>query len=251
MKNVLLFFPFALFVLLSPAIAADKIDHEHQYKSCIALIKSKAEDAFEAALAWRDMGGGEAANHCAALALIELKHYKDAAERLEKLAQDAKSTKEFKAGLLAQAGQTWLMAGNPQRARDVQTAGLSLNPNSIDLLIDRSQSLAAAKLYFDAIDDLNRALEINPSMVDALVFRATAYRYADSFEMAAEDINKALSLNPDHLEALLEKGILERLQGHNDQARSAWMSLLEIAPGSPAAELARANIESMDVDKEK
>jgi len=242
---------FFLVVLSFPTFGEEKIDHEHQYKACIALTKSNAEDAFEAAIAWRDMGGGDAAKHCAAIALINLKHFKEGAERLENLARETLADEAFKAGLLAQSGQAWLMAGNSIRAREVQTAGLLLNPNSVDLLIDRSQAFAAEKLYFNAIDDLNRALEINPTMVDALVFRATAYRYADSFELAKEDLNQALEIEPEHIEALLEKGMVERLQGKKDKARSSWMTLLEVAPGSPAAELARANLETMDVNKEK
>ncbi|MCW9035518.1 MAG: hypothetical protein OQK35_07800 [Alphaproteobacteria bacterium] len=247
--NVLFLLFFSTFAVSTAT--AEEIDHKHQYKACMALTKSKAEDAFEAAIAWRDRGGGDAARHCAAIALINLKHYEDGAKRMEKLAIEAKADKNFKAGLFAQAGQAWLLAGDSKRAREAQSTGLTLNPNSVDLLIDRSQSYAADSLYFNAIDDLNRALEIEPEMADALVFRATAYRYADSLELSVEDLNRALEIDPVHIEALLEKGIVERLKGNKDKARSTWMSLLEIAPGSPAAEAARANLETMDVHKEK
>jgi len=231
--------------------AAELRDSGGKYSICMKLAKVNPDQAFEAAITWRDSGGGDPARHCTAMALVGLKHYKDAAERFEDLAQEMKAENDIRAEVLAQAGQTWLLAGKAQRARDVLTAALKLDPKSVNLYIDRAQAFAADKLYFDAIDDLNQALELEPERVDALVFRASAYRFADSLELAEENINKALYFDPEHLEALLEKGIILRLQEKNDQARQSWMKLLVLAPGSPAAESARTNLENMDVDKSK
>jgi len=246
------FFLFTAFLLSMAALSqaqAETIDNAKRYEACMRLAINDPDKAFDAALEWHDMGGGHGADHCAAVALIGLKFYKEGAERLEKLAQDIKAENPFRAQLLGQAGQAWLLAGSFGRARDVQTAALELDPESVELLVDRAQAKAADKLYFQAIDDLNHALELDPARIDALVFRATAYRYLDSFDLAREDIDKALSMHPDQPDALLEKGNLLRLTGDDDGARKAWLALLEAAPGSPAALAAQGNLEKMDVKK--
>jgi Tfp pilus assembly protein PilF len=44
------------------------------------------------------------------------------------------------------------------------------------VLVDRSQSLAEAKNYREALADLNKAVEGDPKRVDALVFRQALSR---------------------------------------------------------------------------
>ena len=95
---------------------AREIDHAHQYKACMALAKKSPEEAFETALTWRDLGGGDAAEHCVAAALIGLGQYTDAAGRMETLAGKAKQNSSVKAGLLAHAAQAWLLADQAARA---------------------------------------------------------------------------------------------------------------------------------------
>ena len=239
------------FLCIATPLLANEVEQAREYAACMKLTQSEPEEAFESALAWRDRGGGDPAKHCIAAALIGLKFHKEGAERLETLAQEMKAEPAFRARVFDQAGQAWLTAGQAQRARDVLTAGLRLNGNSVTLLMSRAQAFAADKLYYDAIDDLNRVLELNPEWADAYVFRAAAYRFAESLELAEQDVDEALRREPDHVEGLLEKGIIERLLNRKEGARQAWMRLLELAPDSPAADAARANLEKMDVDKSK
>lgn len=62
-----------------------------QYQDCLKLARLKPEDGFESAIAWRDMGGGEPAKHCVAVALIALEKYEEAATRLDALADESTS----------------------------------------------------------------------------------------------------------------------------------------------------------------
>src|SRR3546814_7608799 len=70
-----------------------------------------------------------------------------------------------RAALLAQAGQAWLRAEEPDRAYAVQTTALDLlatagKPRAaVEIRIDRAVTLAAKGRYWEAIDDLNLALE--------------------------------------------------------------------------------------------
>ncbi len=75
------------YLAVAPAAAAAEIDHAREYGACMTLVQRDAEEAFESALAWRDMGGGDAASHCVAAALLGLKQYAEAARRFETLAR--------------------------------------------------------------------------------------------------------------------------------------------------------------------
>jgi len=229
----------------SPADAARA--QARRYAACIELAKSNPTDGWEAALTWIGEGGGEPAQHCGAVALIGLKQYKEAAQRLEDLARTSHDDVALRAGMLAQAGQAWILDGDPGRAYADQTTALQLTPDSPDLLIDRAESLALNKDWKDAAVDLDRALSLEPDRADALTYRATAKRMLNDLEGASRDVGRALELDPDLPEAWLEAGNLKRLTGDAAGARRAWQEVLRIAPVSPAADAARQNLEKLDV----
>src|SRR5450755_4658977 len=62
------------------------LDQAQQYNDCMTLARRVPAQAYESAMAWQKQGGGAAAGHCAAVALIGLGNYKPAAQSLEKLA---------------------------------------------------------------------------------------------------------------------------------------------------------------------
>ena len=66
------------------------IDHAYQYQACMTLAREAPQEAFETALTWRGLGGGDAAEHCVAVALIGLGQHTKAAARLEALARKTK-----------------------------------------------------------------------------------------------------------------------------------------------------------------
>ncbi len=113
--------------------------------------------------------GGDGARHCAAVALIELGQYREAAQRLERLAADLRDpdlreteNTVLSLGVLVQAGQAWILAGDTTRAHAVQSAALDIAPDDVELLLDRAITRATAKNYRAAVDDLTRALDLAP-----------------------------------------------------------------------------------------
>lgn len=230
-----------------PAPAMPAADPEQRYIDCIAQAKSNPTDGWETALAWTGEGGGEAAEHCAAVALIGLKQYDEAAKRLEAMAEKSRDAPEMRAEMLAQAAQALILAGHVERAYADQSAALTLVPGAPDLLVDRAESLALAKNWKDALADLNAALKIDPNRAEALVYRATAKRFLDDLPGATADSDRALTLNPALVEAWLESGIDKRLAGDGEGARRCWLKVLELAPSSLVAADARRNLELLDV----
>lgn len=234
--------------------AAQSLDElaQREYRACITHISIDPNQAFEKALAWQDLGGGAPAQHCAAAALIALGHHREAATRLEALATNMPddTPEGVVAGVLAHAGIAWLDAGDAERAYAVQTSALLLSPRNPDILGDRAMTLAQQNRYWEAVDDLTRALETEPGRVDLMVLRASAYRFIDADDLALEDLERALQIDPENPEALLERGIQRRLAGDKDGARKDWLDLIRLHDGRPAAEMARRNIEKLDLAEE-
>ncbi len=219
-----------------------------RYAECMALARGDPDLGHKTARAWRDDGGGLAARHCMAVALLGLGHYADAARMLQTLADGAAAKQTgFALELLSQAANAWMIAGQPATAYAVQTRALERRPNDVELLIDRSISLASTARFWEAIDDLNLALDIDPMRVDALIFRASAYRRLETLELAEEDIGRALAIAPTHPEALLERGNIRRLRGDREGARKDWLRVITAGPASPEAAAARLNLERMDL----
>jgi tetratricopeptide (TPR) repeat protein len=230
-----------------PAVPRNAEADAATYDRCLKLAKQNPGAAQSLAQAWHERGGAHPADHCAAVALFGLKHYKEAATRLEALAQ-AMSTAPtvLRAGVFDQAGQAWLLAGNPVRAYAAAGQALVLQPNDPELLLDRAEAAASARYFDKAIADLDHVLKADPSRVEALIYRASANRALDRLDAALADVEKALGRTPNSVPALLERGNIRRLNGDPEGARADWERVGQLAPGSQPDMAARANIERLD-----
>jgi tetratricopeptide (TPR) repeat protein len=246
----------ALCMLLLPGVKtaaegfkSNSPEEARRYDACMTMTRRDSMAAFEQALNWQDQGGGPPARHCAAVALIAMKEYKEGAQRMEQLAQDLKQPEleQVRAGLLAQAGQAWLLAGDTGRAYAAQSAALKLAPQDPEIWIDRGQTLATAKNYKEAVADFDKALVIDPERGDAYLFRASALRYLEAYDRARQDIDKALKLTPTDPDALVERGIIKRLTNDMAGARADWLQVVRSFPDSQAAQAAQSNLEKLDV----
>lgn len=227
---------------------ASNPDELERYHQCLDLAAKTPSDGFEQAMEWRDSTGSNAARQCVAVALFYLKSYREAANRFEELGIDMRAAPaEVRARLLSQAGTSWDMAGDLQRANADITTAIQIAPKLADLYVDRSMVLAEAKNYWEAIDDLNKALDLQPGYGLALAFRAAAYRYVDSLDLAQQDADAAVRVAPDLPEGWLERGIIARLKGDLKSARADWLQVLVLDPNGAAGDTARANIERLEL----
>jgi len=217
-------------------------DAQH-YDRCLEMAHSDPQKAYDDAESWRAVGGGFPAQHCAAVALVSLKKYIEAATRFATLANAMMNAgPEMRGGALEQAGQAWLLAGKPTEAKAAFDAALGFKPKDPELLIDRAEAYALGGKYFEAIDDLNGVLDQAPNRVDALVYRASAYRRLGSLDLASDDIDRALRLDPYSVPGLLERGNLRRLKSDDAGAKADWQQVLKLGAGTPAAASAQANL---------
>lgn len=237
-----------LLVLAASGAPAAAVGDREEYAECLAEVELRPSQAFERALAWRDEGGGFAARHCAAMALVALGQHDRAADRMERLAEDMQAVGHGAAvEVLAQAGNAWLMAGYTNRAEGVFGAALGLDPDNAELRVDRARTRGELGDYAGAAIDLDRALELAPEHVEALVFRASANRHLGRPDDAARDLARALKLKPDDPEALLERGLLALGEGDLEGGRRDLLKVRLLAPGTKAAELAGLGLQRLEL----
>ena len=232
---------FLAMLLSLPARASSE-----QYSQCVAAIAVSPDDALKRALTWAERGGGAAAEHCAALALITLKRPAEAAARLDRMAQVQPGDARNRATLYDQAGNAWLLAGQPQNAESSFSSALALTPNDADLLIDRASARGLRKDWKGAEADLTQAYALNRANPEILVLRASARAAQGRKDEARADIDAALALNPIFPDALVERGAMKLAAGDKIGARADWQQALTAAPGSAAAATARNYLSGLD-----
>ncbi len=219
-----------------------RIAQGEDYDRCLGMLSSDPQEAYAFADAWEATGGGDGATHCRALAEVTLGTPEKGAERMENLANASHGQAAARASLYGQAGQAWLMAGEPGRAFGAATLALSLTPDDPALLIDRSIAAASLERYDEAVDDLTRALDLDPRRADALVFRGAAWRHLSQMGLAQDDIDRAFALEPENADVLLERGILRQRRGDREGARQDWEHAIVLAPNNATGELAQQNL---------
>jgi tetratricopeptide (TPR) repeat protein len=221
-----------------PPRIAEGADYDH----CLDMLDSDPSGADALAASMAANGGGDAAEHCHALAQIALGNSDDGATLLDKLATTSTAPSSFRAVVFGQADQAWTMAGRPDQAFASATNAIKLSPDDPDLLIGHAIAALALQRYADATEDLTHALDLDPRRADALVLRATAWRNLQKLDQAKADIDKAFALDPDDPDALLERGIIRQREGDLAGARKDWEQASELAPDTSTGDLAQQNL---------
>jgi tetratricopeptide (TPR) repeat protein len=224
------------------------LSEQERYNRCIKLAHEDPQNAYEQALAWHDAGGGPASIHCSAVALVQLKQYAQAAFKLDHLAQarDAGSA-ELRSSLLDEAGNAWLLAGQPGNAETSLNAAMRLSERNADLYADRARARGLANNWVGAESDLNVALSLDPYRADLLVLRASARHALGKRRDARSDIEQALDFDPKYADALVERGAMKLESGDKSGARADWQIVLATQPNTSAGDTARRYIEKLEV----
>ena len=234
----------ALFLAL-PASASAALPDSAHYRRCLANTSANPAAALVDAEAWVKAGGAIPAEHCAALAMLNLRRYGDAAARLDRIAggRDALDG-EFRVALFDQAGNAWLLAGDGARAVQSFSGALTLSASDADLFADLARAQAMRRDWHEVDLDLNAALQLSPRRADLLVLRASARRALKRFDDARADLEAALKIKPGDGNALVERGLLRRQLGDIGGARRDFQTALQTASGEVAA-AAKANLDDL------
>jgi len=182
-------------------------DEQARLNACIERTLSEPIEAYEDSLAWLNEGARPAAQYCSALALAALGKNREAAARLETLANlEGSGTLATRAVYLTQAGNAWLAAGLPDEAIVTLTNALKLSRTDPALYKDRAAAFILAERWRESLSDLNEALTLNPADAEAYRLRALAYLQQNQPEYALTDIETSLRYDGENIETLLLRG---------------------------------------------
>jgi len=241
--------PAVLVALLcwSAAALADEAEDAKRYAACMERARAAPAEGLEIAEAWIKEGETVPGRHCRAVALIGLGRDEQAVDALNALGGDIEPHQpQLAADLYHQAGMVEFDAGRPDSASALLDRALKLTPDSVELLIDRALVFGGQRNFQSALDSLEHAHTVAPTRADVLVLIGSAQRQLGHGKRAQESIDAALALDPQNVAALLEHGILRRMTGDNEGARSDWERIRQLAPDSPEAASATANLKLLD-----
>ena len=232
------------FALLTTGATHAPAPEPDRYQDCLAQLDRNAEAALDDAESWADEGGGGAARHCAALALVKLGRTAEAARRFTALAKEPDAgDAALRAQLYAQAGNAWLLAGQPKAAYSAFSQALALAPDDSDARFDRARAAVIAQDFGAARSDLDAVLKAHPDSADALILRASTRREQGDLDGAACDADQAVLLAPNAPEAWLERGLVHSVRKERQAALADWRQVLTMSPRGDAAEAAQQLIE--------
>jgi tetratricopeptide (TPR) repeat protein len=225
-----------------------------RFARCVGLTQTDPAAARAEAGRWRIGGGRYFARQCAGLAFAAEKNWLSAAAEFEEAAREAQLAKDDRAASYwAQAGNAWLAAGQPAKARvalDAALAAGSLTGLPLgEAQLDHARALVAAGDLDAARGDLDLALTTAGDDPLAWLLSATLARRMDNLPRARSDIAEALKRSADDASVQLEAGNIAARSGDEAAAREAWGTAARLAPTSDVARNAVAALKQFDTAK--
>lgn len=214
-------------------------------EACAALVKSAPEKAIDAAGAWRLAGGGLSARHCLGLAYAAAERWAPAATAFEQAAAEAETARDSRrADFWAQAGNAWLAAGDPAKAkRALDSALVAGNPSTElrgEVHLDRARAAFALADLAGARADIDQALKLVPADPFAWLLSSALALKEEKVARAQADIAKASQLAPGDPDVLLQAGTVAGISGAVDEARALYAKAAKAGPETPAGKAAAA-----------
>lgn len=228
--------------------------HNWAVAECMGMVEEDPSGARDYAQDWLKHGGDREARHCHALALLELGSEQEAAQELDDLVRKAppsgpESSASLRAVMAEEAAEAWLSAGNPPGALSIVAYGLSICPGDTTLRLARARALLeqgdAAAVVTDLTPLVARGADAPP---EASVLLASAERRLGQLDKATQHIALALQQMPENAAALLERGIIRGQKGDATGAQADWQHVLDVAPDSHEADLARQDLAVLAAD---
>ena len=236
----------------TPRAAAGPLEiRTDRLQRCVALAESDPEAARAEAGRWRIAGGRFLARGCAGLAFAAEKSWPSAAGEFEDAAREAQLAKDAGAAKYgAQAGNAWLAAAQPAKARaaldSALTAGTLTGLPLGEAQLDHARALVATGDLESARTDIDLALTNAADDPLAWLLSATLARREGNPARATKDIGEGLRRSADDASVQLEAGNIAALAGDEDGARAAWGQAARLAPDTPIGRSAVTALRQFD-----
>jgi tetratricopeptide (TPR) repeat protein len=203
------------YIIIALSFLSISAGSQDRYGHCIELTKTTPNAAYVLASEWRASGGGAAAMHCQALALLAQNEYQRAAGVLDAAATLLAKQADKAADLTAQAGNAWLLANDAPRAIARFTSALAVftdnNSKRAEVLIDRARAYAAQENKTATLTDVSAAITLTPQNAEYYLLRAEIYLSQGKAELAKPDLAVANTLTMDANMKLVYDKLVSRL----------------------------------------
>ena len=223
---------------------------------CAALLRQQPAAALAEVERWRIGGGGFHAQRCAGMVEAGRERWAEAAGRFDAAARAAEVAHDAAvADLWAQAGNAWLAAGQPARARTALDAALTAGTLTGQALgeaqVDHARAAVGAGDLDGARGDLDHALTNAAADPLAWLLSATLARRQNDTRRARTDIAEALKRSPDDASVQLEAGNIAALAGDEAGARAGWAEAARLRPAGAQGQAALTALRQFDAASTK
>lgn len=148
----------------------------------------------------------------------------------------------------AQAGSPQAQTAAPfneTRAAELRAA-IEKNPGDAASRVQLGDLYFDAERFAEATQWYQDALRVDPRNADASTDLGIAYYYMNQPDRALAQFDRSLEIDPKHTKALLNMGIVKAFGKQDlDGASKAWERVIEVAPDSPEARMARQALEGV------
>jgi len=125
-------------------------------------------------------------------------------------------------------------------------ASADRNPGDADTRVQLANIYFDAERYEDARKWYEAALAVDPENVNASTDLGIAYYYSNQPDRALAQFERSLAIDPKHSKTLLNIGIVRAFGKQDlDGAGKAWQRVLDVAPESPEAAVAKRGLDGL------
>lgn len=218
---------------------------QRRWEDCVELAVGDPARGIAEAERWKLADGGFLAQQCLGMALAAQRRWISASNAFETAAREAEVARDVRASKYwAQAGNAWLAAADPAKARAALDAALATgNLTGLELgeaHLDRARALVGSGNLPGARADLDQAVRHAPGDPMAWLLSATLARRTGDVPLAQRHIKEALSRAADDASVQLEAGNIAALARDEAGARAAWERAAQLAPNGEPGAAARA-----------
>ena len=139
------------------------------------------------------------------------------------------SEKDLRAELAFQQGNVLMMLGQMDKAIEVYSRAIKLNPNYADAYNNRGVTYVEKGNLDHAIEDFNTAIDLKPNYA-AYNNRGSAYDKKGDFNRAIKDYTKAIGLKPNYADTYTHRGIAYDKKGDYDRAIKDFAKVINLKP---------------------
>jgi len=224
---------------------------QQRWEDCVELAVGDPARGVTVAESWKLADGGFLAHQCLGMAYAAQRRWISASGAFENAAREAEVARDVRASKYwAQAGNAWLAAANPAKARAALDAALATgNLAGLELgeaHLDRARVLVASGDLGGARADLDQAVLKAADDPMAWLLSATLARRTGDLPLAQRHIKEAMARAADDASVQLEAGNIAALAGDEAAARAAWERTAQIAPGTEQGIAASAALKQFD-----